>query len=251
MDGRSSGDLIEDPAFIIESILRNELSFTDIDTDSFDDAADAGVTARLNLHSDNLMQSDDVIKQLAEQSTFAFTFTADGKARLIPLDSTSWSSMTADRTIHAEHIVDKDVTVSYSAAVANDIDVDSRWQQEYGIYRDSDNFADSTSKGYGHGTLYDTYRWPNICGASVTTVAEHLVKTSTGILSNRHLTIELETVAFTNTDLELGDCIALDNSSLSPHVTPPGGGSWSGKKFVVVELRKGDTTRIKAMQLHE
>lgn len=244
----SSGDAIEDPAGIIEDIIRNELSLSssDIDLTSFINAENTSVKARINLHSKNMMNSNRVIRQLAEQSTFAFVWTGAGKAKLIPLNE---SSPTTNRTIPWSHIKG-DIEISKAKDIITQLEVQSRYQQEYGdVYRDLDTYDDATAQATPVGVVFYPVRWPNIAGTSKTHVAEHLVKASTGLWSNTHNVIKFETDGFTNADLELGDWIELDDTTVDPHVKCYGE-SWSGKQFLIYNIEKSiDSTRITAIEL--
>lgn len=248
--GRSSnysdGDTIEDPAGIIESLLRDELGFVDADIDlpSFIDAENTSTKARINFHSDNRMTVFEAIRQIAEQSTFSFAWTATGQARLIPLND---STPTTNRIIPWSHINDK-ITITKTNIIVNDMDVQSRFAQEYNQYMDRESKTNATSDTT-YGTRSYTAEWPNISGSSMDHVTEHLVTNADGIWANEHLVIEFEAVLFTNADLEIGDWIEL-SSDVDPHIKAFGA-SWSGKQFLVVGLRQGMySTKITAIELY-
>ena len=244
----ADGDCIEDPAGIIESILRDELGLADADINmpSFIDAENTSMKARINLHSDNEAMSDAVIKQIAEQSTFAYFFSGAGKAKLIPLND---STPTTTRTIPWSHLV-ATPQVSKSKVVANEMYIKSRWQQEYDKFRDSVHTTNAGSQiTYGE-RIYNA-EWKNICGTSVTHLASHLVATGGGqIWASEHNIIEIETKSFTNIDLEIGDHIELDDTTVDPHILCYGA-SWSGKQFMIDKIDRGlDKTTIKAIELY-
>lgn len=245
----SSGAVIEDPAGIIESILRDQLglSSSDIDLESFIDAENTSVEARLNLHSDNDLDVNDAIRQLAEQSTFAFFWSAAGKARLIQLDD---DSPTTDRTIPWSHIKDGEIKLSKSRKVINKLQVESRWHGEAETYRDNDTYEDSTSQSAVGYTLEYKAKWPNVCGTSASHVAQHLVNSTDGIWSKEHLVVEFTTIGVTNADLEVGSWIELDDETVDPH-RKAGGTSWSGRQLLVTDLRQNlDSTKITAIELY-
>jgi len=247
----SSGDLIDDPAGIIESLLRDELGVTSsyIDEDSFDNAENASIEARINIHSDNEKTSEDTIQQLSEQSTFAFVWTASGLCKLISMKSSDWSSPSVNKTIPLSWIKDGKIGVSKTPVFANKISIKSRYQQEYGgIFRDTDTAEDSTSQ-----TNYQVRSWSgsweNVCGATVDTLKAYYVNSTNGLWSKEHVQITIETLGYTCADLELGDCIQLDSDSIDPYLKAYGS-SWSGIYLCVTKISQGDnSTKIVATEL--
>ena len=251
IDSRSSNyasnAVIEDPAGIIESFLREiGVASSKIDLVAFISAENTSVKARINLFSDNELTVDEAIRQIAEQSTLAYIWSAAGKARAIPLNDTS---PTTNRTIPYSHLVDGRITISQTSEIVNDIQINSRWQQEYDSFADRDNFTDATSQTTYGVRKYEA-NWPNIAGTSVTEVKDHYVDGANAIWIDAHNVIEIETFGFSNADLEIGDWIELDSTTCDPQIKPLGV-SWSGKQFLVVELLQGaNSTQIKAIELH-
>lgn len=251
----ASTELIEDPAGIIESLLRDEVSFAsaDIDLTSFVDAENANVKARINLHSENRLYLNDIIRQLAEQSTFAYMFSAAGTARLIALNNTA---PTTDRTIPMSHIKDGKVTVIQSQRIVNEMEYASRYIQERDEFADNTKLSNSASDA-SFGTRGYSAEWPNIAGTSADHVANFLIKKSDGtatnddgIWANKHNVIELQTVGFSNADLEVGDWIELDDANVDTQLKVAGT-TWAGKQFLVVELQQFENrTKITAIQLY-
>ena len=244
----SAGDVIIDPAGIVESILRDELGLVDADLNltSFIDAENTSVEARINLHSLNEMLGFDTCRQLSEQSTFAFVWLANGKARLIHLDD---SSPATNRTIPYSHILNGDITVTRGDTVINKIDVESRFLQERDAYYDQEIVSNGTSAA-SFGTFVYNARWPNISGTSVTTVTNHLIKDADSIWANEHNQIQFSTVGFSNADLELGDWIELRSAEVDPHIKCFGT-SFNEKQFLVIGLeQKPDSTKVTAIELY-
>jgi len=206
----SSGDCIEDPAGIIESILRDELGFTsnDIDLTSFIDAENTSVSARINIHSGSSPnRSDEIIQQLCEQATFAFTFTAQGKAKLIPLND---NTPATNKTIPWYHILNGKIKISKEEFIVNYLNVASRWQAEYDLYRDNDVYENTISQAESWGEQKYNAEWPNIAGTSAAHVANHLIRSADGSASdddglwaNEHEIIEFETPMFYSSDSRL------------------------------------------------
>lgn len=254
--GRSSnyadGDCIEDPAGIIESMLRTYLGLgnDDIDLVSFISAENTAVKARLNIHDGNAGNVTAFIRQLTEQSTFAYFFGANGKARLIPVNN---ETPTTTRTINWWDIIDGDISITKSDNWYKQLNVESRYQQEYNnIYRDYDEYSNSSS---GSNQAY-AVKWPNINGTSAQHVARHLIKKAdgtdsndNGIWANQHNIIEFATPYFQNADLEIGDWIEIDDSNADIHFKCFAE-SWSAKQFLIIGIEQSiEKTTITAIEL--
>lgn len=254
IDGRSSnyssGDLIIDPAGIVESILRDELGLTDsdIDLESFIDAENTNMEMRLNLHSDNEENSVDVIRTVLEQSTFAFHYSGSGKARALPLNN---ASPTTDLIIPYSHIKKDSLKVSKTKTIYNYGNIRSRYLAEYDDYGDVTAFINASSQSnYGSdGTKEYEADWGNLAGTSVDHLIDHLFENSNSILSRPLVLISLTAKGFTAAHLQEGDYIELESYSTDPHLKCYGE-SWSGKQFLVYDLSISSETDIKAVQLY-
>ena len=248
--GHSTGDLITDPAFIIEDILRTHigLSTASIDTSSFSDAANSSVEARMNIHAENKSSVNTFIKQLAEQSTFAFCYASTGKARLIPLND---KTPVTSRIIPFSFIKNGKIRITKTPVYGNTLNIQHRYlQEEGGAYRDFSLFTNSVSQA-AHGEETQDAAFENITGASVDHIGEHLVSNSDSLWANEHLQVEVELIGFTGIDLEIGDYVEFEASSCDPQVKPYGD-SWAGKQFLIVEpTHKWRGTKLKLIQLYE
>lgn len=255
ISGRSSnysaGDMIEDPAGIIESILRDELGLIDADIDmpSFINAENTSVKARINLHSGNEIDSNRVIRQLTEQSSFLFFYSAAGKAKLIDLNDKT--PTTATRGAHPvvipfSHIKEGSLKISKASKIFNSLTYKSRFQQEYNAFRDTTILEDAASIA-AFGTRPYIAKWPNLAGASADAIAEFLVGTN-GIFSNQHNVIQFEALGDLYSDLEMGDWFEM-NVNLDPHVLLYGS-SWFGHQFLPLAISKlEDSTKIMGIEL--
>jgi hypothetical protein len=253
----SANDVIEDPAGIIESILRDELSLgnDDIDLTTFIDAENTSVKMRLNLHSDNEGFSDDIIRKICEQATFVYFFGASGKARLIPLNDTSPSTA---KTIPHSWIYKGDIKFSKSNWIFNKLNLESRYQQENGLFIDLSTIENSTSQAENWGTRSYTAQWKNLTGTHATHIANHLIRSADGSASDDdgiwckpHVIIKFATVGLTCSDLEIGDWIELDDATCDSQIKCYGE-SWSGKQFLINKLEQGIDnyyTKIEAIEL--
>lgn len=251
--GRSNSynqnDLIEDPAFIIESLLRDEITYgtSAIDEATFDNAANANVKARINLTTESRAKTRDIIRQLCEQSTFAFHYSTIGKARLIPLNV---QIPTTNRTIPYSHIKNGHIALSEVGPFVNKLTVKNTYQPQISKYHNEQTAENSMSQS-AYGVREMTVHWPNVTGSSVTELFDHLINNvpPINLLAFEKEVIEIETVGFINADLELGDWIELDDETCDVQIKRSGT-SWSGRKYMIIELsQKQDRTRIKAVAL--
>ena len=251
--GRASeyiqGNVMEDPSSIIESILRDELGQVnaDLDLTSFIAAENTSVKARMNLHDRNAMSAFDAIRQLSEQSTFCFSFGPDAKSRIIDLAD---KSPTTTRTIPFSHIVTDSIVVGKTSNIRNLLHIDSLWQEEYDDFSEQTTVEDTTSTAdVGIGERIYNAKWPNIAGTSKDVVSANLVNSTDGIWSKRHTTLALNTLGSINADLIEGDWIELDAATVDHHIKCYGA-SWSGKQFLIVNVKHGQKhTKIKAVKL--
>jgi len=255
--GRSSnysdGDCIEDPAGIIESLLRDELGLVgaDIDVISFVIAENTSVKARLNITEEENVW--EIIRKITEQSTFTFVWTATGKAKLIDLSD---STPNDDAEIPFSHIIDGNIKITQSDNnIINTLNVKSRWQAEYDLYRDSDVYNNSASETlYGEGIK--SVNWPMLAGTSAQHIARHYVKSADGtdsngdgLLANKHPVLEIETPGHYYSNLEIGDAICLDHNTVDPQLLLYGE-TWYNKPFIITHLENHlDRTVIKAVNL--
>lgn len=241
----SAGDLIEDPAFIIESILRDELGLgdTDIDTDSFDAAADAGVKARISIHSDNETDAFSIIRQIAEQSRFAIVITGSSKIRLVPLNVTS---PTIARTLTKTDIDLNTLQYGKDSRVINNVRVKHRWQEEHQDFADYDTYVNNTE----FSDLFSVdFKWQNITDDGTTDsvfAVAGFIRDTWGVQRN---TIKFTCPGIANVDLTVGDWFQIDPTSVDPFLLCYGA-SWSGKKFLISRVTHSRVgTKIEAVQL--
>jgi len=240
-----AGDLIVDPAYIIESLLRDELDWAtaNIDEASFDAAANTSVIMRMNLTK--LATVAKIIRQICEQSTFAFHINSAGKARLIPINE---SSPTTDRTIPFSHIKADTLRTSQAGPFVNWLTYHSCWLPQLQKYRNIEKAFDASSVPQ-YGLHEHIVYWPNIEGSSRDHIVGHLISSPFYIWSRPKNVIEFETFGFTNADLEIGDWVELDDETWDAQLKL-GGASWSGEQFLVAEVtQKQNGTRIKAIAI--
>lgn len=251
----SSGDVIQDPAGIVESIARDrmDVATANVDLTSFIDCESWSIQARLNITDDNAMTALEAIDLITQQSTFAVIFTADGKLRAVNLNVTSPSS---DKTIYYHDLVEGSLELKRSDFIVNDMTILSRWQAEYGVFRDSSIYTDAGSQAiYGTRKYPGTLEWPCILATSASTVANALVGTNTkGLWDQAHIIVTFTTVGLKHIDIEIGDWISFDATSFDPRLKCYGA-TWGSREFLVTDRRfdgaKGITFTAYELRLGE
>lgn len=243
----ASGDVIEDPAGIIESMLRDRIGYgnSDIDMPSFIDAENTSVAMRVNLHHDFQKSVTELIRMIAEQATFCFTWGAIGKARLVDLTN---KTPTTNHVIPFSHVRDGKITIGSTRIIRDTLVVKSRWRQEFDEFNET-NADDPIVDGSADGMVY-TAEWRFLQGSSVSTVGGLYVNSTDGIWSKAHVTIDFETVGFVWAHIEEGDWIEVDSTTWDPQLKLPGGESWSGEQFLVTDVAQSfNGTKISAIRL--
>lgn len=233
----ASGDYIKDPAGIIESVLRDHLGLAsaDLDLPSFIAAENTSMAHQYNLHSDNEYNSDDFIRLVCEQSTFAFYYSGAGKARLINMKYYSPTNPTTDVTIPYSHIQPGSITVGKTKWIINSLEADYVYHQEKGRTVKNDTTTNSTSIT-NYGTREYKAKWKNISGdTSRDELYSHLIDTTDqGFWANPQTTIKL-VVHPGYAHLEVGDWIELDDETVDPHILCHGQ-SWGNQQFIIDEV---------------
>jgi len=247
-EGRSNdfdeGDVIIDPAMIVEDIFRSYFALTnsDIDVESFDTVVNPSVEMRVNINE--LVDGMSLVRSLCEQSTFAVFYSAAGKLTAVPLNDNDPS---VDETIRKDQIINGEISVSKTIDVINKLTVRSRYKEHYNQYFNSDVYEDAYSIA---GSRSATYDWKNIVGNSIDEVAGVYVADSTGIWSQQHVQVSLSVSGCAMSHLQSGDYIALDIEV--DEICKPYGGTWDGRKLLVIEVRKNiGYTKVTAVELYE
>jgi hypothetical protein len=253
----SENDLIEDPVFICEDIMRSHTTFIeqegDIDVATFDSAANANVQARINLHSDNEMSAAAAIQNLAIQSTFAFCVSAYGRARAIALND---STPTVNKYILWHQVLGGKISLSQTEEIYNSMEVNSRFYQEQGSFADVEIFENADSITANGEQAY-VQSWPNIVGppdgtgdASVKTVTDLLITDATSLMARAHKVVQFTLIDTFGIDLEPGDWIEFNSDSFDPRFLFYGV-TWANLEFLVTAVSHEMTgTKVTALQLY-
>jgi len=245
----SAGDTIEDPVQITHSVLRDISGLTDAEIDhaALDACENTSVLARLNLHSDNRLSVYRILRQLAEQGTYCFYWACNGMARAFTLNDKSPS---IDRTFTWEDMAPDSLRVSKAGRIINHLTVRSKFQQEYDKFRDTDIVEDGTSQS-AYGTFKFKAKWPNLSGTSTDHVAALYINTTDGIWSKEHYEITFESLGWKDYDLQPGDHVAMNNTSVGAHLSCKGD-TWTDRAFKITEVNiRNDKLKFTAIELFE
>jgi hypothetical protein len=233
--GRSVGyattDFIENPVFVIEDILRTELSLTDseIDETSFDTSGnydsvtpandghlkliygeDKMIDIKYAFSQYKFINSKDLISRLCKQILSWVFIGGDGKFKIKTLRR-SYSSV--DKTIDFNDISLKNISRTSLGAVRNDITIN--YNHDYGQNQFISNATatDATSKG----TTVDGF---NVSGGLKlemdadtldSTTASQLADAYMTIFKDRKIMLNFDCLRPTYNDLEIGDIVKFSN----------------------------------------
>jgi hypothetical protein len=244
----TGGDIIEDGVHIIQDLLRSRLSLTDgnIDYSSFAGSENTSHEMRLNLHQHNQSSMCDVAREISEQAYFRIMMSCAGKWRAVKIDNKTPS---ADRIIGYGEMIPGSLELFKTSDIVNRLIVHSRYQAEYGKFRDVAIVEDTTSQATYLGEYSYEAKWENICGTSASDLAAFLVNSTDGLWSKAHNAIRFDTFAVNQIDLEVGDHITLDDDSVGAHLKL-WGGTWSGHEFMISEITyRNDRQQFYAVEL--
>lgn len=231
----NQNDYIDCPAYIIESLYRDELGLTDDDIDvaSFDNAHDNNVVARINITDPATLS--EIARRLSEQSTFVVTYSSAGKLRAIRLDE---PAPVAIVTIDRSEVIDDTIEIGKTDFIVNSLTLKSRWQGEHNAYADIALYEDAASQSAYRVRAAD-YEWPNICGDSAAFVAAHYVNPTNGLWSKEHIIIRFKTHGLKYSHLQAGDWVEL--TADFDDIREPYGGTWENKNLFVIGINRSDS----------
>mgnify|MGYP005816389483 CR=1 FL=1 len=226
-NGYNSGDLIPNPIYMIEDVLRTELSLTssEIDYALFDTAgnttdgevgvvlADAVADIKYAISQNKFTDSQDFINKICKQSLCWVWASGDGRFKvrsaLLPT-----STFTADKVVDYNDIIFKSISRTPLDNVRNDIDINYRYDHIQQQPLKLVNSADSTSKG----TTVNGYNYSD--GLKLELVADAILDEDTAqkladayknIMKDRKVIIKFDCTRPMYNDLEITDIISFKN----------------------------------------
>tara|TARA_R110002020_G_scaffold128794_1_gene288639 strand:+ start:7884 stop:9290 length:1407 start_codon:yes stop_codon:yes gene_type:complete len=223
-NGYNQNDLIENPIYIIEDILRSEvgLSTSDIDFETFDSIGnttngslgtafiDSVADIKFALSQFKFIDAISLIQKICKQSGLYFFFNSEGKATLRQrLQTSQYSS--ADRTIDFNDCLFKGFSRTNINSIRNEVEINYRY--DYGTEQTllSDTSSDATSKAkYSASSKAQKLKLDADC-IQDTTTAQKLGDCYLNWFKDRKNRIELTVLKPKYSDLEIGDIVNFTN----------------------------------------
>ena len=260
-NGYNENDLLQNPIYIIEDILRTELgmSSSNIDYALFDTAGnttnghitkgfDDGVgDVKFAFSQFKFINSRDLINRICKQSFSYFWLSGDGKAKIRSLFRPG-DTFTTDKTINYDDIQIKSISRSQLNSVRNDITV--KYNYDYGQDQniDSVNTTDSTSAGTTVNGVNQTLKL-NLDAECILddTTATQLADGYKVIMKDRKVIIDFTILTPRYNDLEITDHVTFSNWDDNLKLY---GAAFSSDVFMITEISKNVTgCSIKAIKV--
>ena len=226
----TTSDFYENPVFIIEDCLRNELGLnTEIDTATFDASGnyDSGTPANDGFLKDiygedkisdikfafsqyKFIDSKDLITRLCRQ-ILSWVFTGgDGKFKIKTLRRTGDYSG-SDKTIDFNDISLKSISRTSLGAVRNDITINYNHDYGQNQFISSQNTTDATSQGTTVNGVSQALKLELDADTLDSTTATQLADAYMTIFKDRKVILDFTCNRPTYNDLEIGDIVEFSN----------------------------------------
>ena len=248
-NGYNEGDLIENPIYIIEDILRTELglSSSNIDYESFDEAGnttnghikqsfnDAIADIKFSFSQYKFINSLDLIYRLCKQS-FTFVFLGgDGKFKIKTLLRPG-DTFTADKTIDFNAINLKSISRTSLNSTRNDITIKYDYDYANDQILNSVNTTDETSAGNSvNGVNQSLKLTMEAEGILDDTTATQLADGYINIFKDRKVIIDFNIITPEYNDLEISDYITFSNWDTNLKLY---GTAFSSDFFMITKISK-------------
>lgn len=232
--GFSDGDLITNPVYMIEDILRNILGVPTarIDTASFD--AQQGFSGRLFINSDYSTDALVLCDWLAAQGG-GILARSGGIYRFIDLGVVTPSS---DFILRWDEVVDVPFIERTSVnEIINRLTIKHAFQPQHGTFARTDIFENATSKTKNGGQFRNAeIQCPNIDATAVASLGSMLVSSSSGIWAKTHIRVRVQLAGYKYANVQSGDFFSLDDNTFDSHILPAGGTTWGSGGLALVML---------------
>tara|TARA_S200002703_G_scaffold43017_1_gene37421 strand:- start:37 stop:1443 length:1407 start_codon:yes stop_codon:yes gene_type:complete len=223
-NGYDQDNLIENPVYIIEDILRTEMGLGDSDIDyaTFDTIGnttngtigtafnDSVGDVKFAFSQYKFMDGISVIQKICKQSGLYFFFNSEGKATLRQrLQTSQYSS--ADRTVDFNDCLFKGFSRSSINSIRNEIEINYRY--DYGTEQTllSDTSSDATSKTKYSSSSKAQKLKLDADSIQDTTTAQKLGDCYLNWFKDRKNRVELTILKPRYSDLEIGDIVNFIN----------------------------------------
>jgi hypothetical protein len=247
-------DIIKNPAYVIEDILRRDLGVSgdDIDVDAFDVAATVVNNIELAFTLTGQNYSLKVIEAICQQGRLNYSISAQGLHKLIALKAGSYST---NDTLYKQDIIAGSFVINYSDVdeIINDVDLQYEYNPGSGEYQQLVNDADSSSKTAYNMTNKKIIRADKITDATAAAdLADHFCGSSNGFWSLANIShpihsravITFECLTFEYIHWEVGDIILMDTSI--DDICRNGAVSWLNHQMMITEkkIEKGQILKF-------
>ena len=265
----AANDLIENPVYMIEDILRTELSLDgsttgiDIDIETFDKSGnaqtdgtkgdiaftfnDAIADIKFAFSQHKFINSKDLIDKICKQICSWVWISGDGKFKIKTL-LRSTDTFSADKTIDFNDINIRSISKTRMNTVRNDITVNYNYDYGQDQNLSQVNTTDSTSQGTTvNGNNQALKLVIDADGTLDTTTATQLADAYKSIFKDRKILLDFQCIRPLYNDLEIGDIITFSNwdSNLKLY-----GAAFSSDNFIVQDIAKRtDSCSIKAIKV--
>ena len=250
-------DFYENPVYIIEDIIRQELSLGDseIDETLFDASSghlgdifnDSVGDIRFAFSQNKFISSKDLINRISKQILSWVFISGDGKFKIRTLRRTGDYSST-DRTIDFEDIFFNSVSKTSLNGVRNDIVINYNYDYGQNQFIASVNpTADSTSTGTTVNGYNQTLKLKMDADIIDETTATKLAEAYREIFKDRKVVINFECLRAKYNDLEIGDIIKFSNWDSSIKIY---GDAMGTDYYIISNITKTpNTSSIKAIKV--
>ena len=250
-------DFYENPVYIIEDIIRQELSLGDseIDETLFDASSghlgdifnDSVGDIKFAFSQNKFINSKDLINRISKQILSWVFISGDGKFKIRTLRRTGDYS-SADRTIDFEDIFFNSVSKTSLNGVRNDIVINYNYDYGQNQFIASVNpTADSTSTGTTVNGYNQTLKLKMDADIIDETTATKLAEAYREIFKDRKVVINFECLRAKYNDLEIGDIIKFSNWDSSIKIY---GDAMGTDYYIISNITKTpNTSSIKAIKV--
>jgi len=222
--GYDENDLIENPVFMIEDILRTELSKTssEIDYATFDTSGNTTNGYLGDIYNDAIsdvkyafsqykfINSKDLINRICKQILSWVFIGGDGKFKIKTLRRTGDYSG-EDKTIDFNDINLKSISRTSLGAVRNDITINYNHDYGQNQFISSINTTDATSQGTTVSGMNQALKLELDADTLDSTTATQLADAYMTIFKDRKIILDFECLRPTYNDLEIGDIVKFSN----------------------------------------
>jgi len=223
-NGYDENDLIENPVYMIEDILRTELSLAsaNIDYDSFDASGDTSDGYLGDIYNDavgdvefafsqyKFINSKDLISRLCKQILSWVFIGGDGKFKIKTLRRTGDYSG-SDKTIDFNDISLKSISRTSLGVVRNDITINYNHDYGQNQFISSVNTTDATSQGTTVNGVSQALKLEFDADTLDSTTATQLADAYKTIFKDRKVILDFECLRPYYNDLEIGDIVLFSN----------------------------------------